>query len=87
MPSSSRHSRSLAAVRKYRRGQPARRPELGLERLDSRLVLSASAQLFGRWLRLQPPAAIASAAAASTGTENAITLPKALTGSQASAFL
>lgn len=64
MPSSSRHSRSLAAVRKYRRGQPARRPELGLERLDSRLVLSASAQLFGRWLRLQPPAAIASAAAA-----------------------
>ena len=64
MPSSSRRSRSLAAVRKHRRGQRARQPELGLERLDSRLALSASAQLFGRWLRLQPPAAIASAAAA-----------------------
>ena len=64
MPSSSRRSGSLAAVRRHRRGQRARQPELGLERLDSRLALSASAQLFGRWLRLQPPAAIASAAAA-----------------------
>jgi len=52
------------AVRKHRRDRRAWQPALGLERLDSRLALSASVQLVGKWLKLPPPAAIASSATA-----------------------
>ena len=61
MPSRRRSNRP-AVSHNPRRGPRERQSVLGLERLDARLALSASAQVFGRWLKLQPPAAIASAA-------------------------
>lgn len=62
MSASHGRSRRHVRLRRHRRDRRPRQPEFGLERLDARLALSASAQLFGRWLRLQPPAAIVTTA-------------------------